>query len=156
MRVLILFILLAMLVSVEGVGGAAVGMAVGLGLDIPITLLTGASFAEIFTGWGLIDDVIMAMLRLQWTLSDRALLGITVEEAVHLAGEALDYWDDTDQQRRAYSRYLQRETPGKTYIYGDVTHRDVIELGISGGLLLYRRVPASVWQEGLEYFAEIL
>jgi hypothetical protein len=155
MRVLIFFVLLAMLISSEGLIGAMVGMMGGLALDIPITLATGAAMSEIFTGWGLIDDVIMAMLRLTWGLSDRFLLGVAIEESTHLAFEWMDWQDQTDHERYLYSRELQRGNPGQTYVFGDVTHRDIYELGISLGVLGYRRIPRTVFQEGLEWFEEV-
>lgn len=156
MRFLIFIILLAMLISAEGLGGAAVGLLAGLGLDIPIVLLTGSSFMEIFTGWGLIDDVIMAMLRLEWGISDRLLAGIVIQEASHIFFEYLDEQDYTDQQHRAYSRKLQRDHPGTTYLFGDVTERDVIELGLAGGVLAYRQLPLTAFQVGEDISEEVI
>lgn len=151
MKALLLFILIGVLIGVEGPWGALVGMLGGLGLDIPVTILAGESLMSIFTGWGLVDDVIMCLLKLGFGVTDKFLFSLVVANASHMAEEAYEHYDHTDYQNRRYARYLARENPGQTYIYGDVTPKDLFELGFSGGLLVYRH-PS--WMEVLKGFLE--
>jgi len=155
MSFVIFLILLAVSISEIGVFATLTGLLVGLGIDIPVLLLVGGTVGQMFS-WGLVDDIVVVLFRLGLDLPDKFLLAIAAAQATHLIEEAVEYEDETDQQRRRYSAYLRREHPGQTYIYGDVTHADVIELGFSLGVLGYRQIPASVWQVGIESFEEIL
>jgi hypothetical protein len=156
MKVVILFLLIAALISMEGPWGALIGILGGLGLDIPITLVAGGSFAEIFTGWGLIDDVLMAMLRVGLATTDKFLLGVAIANATHLVEEAYEHYDHTDAQNRRYAAFLARQNPGQTYVYGDVTHKDIFELGISLGLLGTRGSLTTVFEAGKGILADTL
>jgi hypothetical protein len=155
MKILMILIALATLVEVEGAGAALAGILTGLGLDIPITLVTGGALVDVFTGWGLIDDILMAFLRVGWGVPDKFLFGVVVEEGTHMAQEAFEYYDHTDAQNRRYAAHLAHQNPGQTYVYGDVTHRDIYELGISLGVLAYRRRSAFEVLEGIfdEFFS---
>ncbi len=152
LKLLVFAVLLADLIAAEGVFGATAGLASGLAMDVIVSMATGYGISGIFSGWGLVDDVIMARLKLRWPITDKLLMAVAVENAVHILEEAYEQWDHTDQENRRYAAWLQRHNPDNTYVFGDVTTTDIYELGFSLGLLGYRRLPRTPFQEGLEWF----
>jgi hypothetical protein len=122
-------------VSEAGLGAALLGLGSAVGIDLIVAVVVGQSLSSIVSGAGLADDVIMMAFGGDLRYIERVALAIFADEAHHVEHEAVEYYDHTDYENERYSRWLQRKTPGKTYLFGDITPRDVIDLGLSGYVL---------------------
>lgn len=132
--VLFWFFLLWSLVS-EGLLATIGGLTGALGIDMIVATITGASLGSIFSGAGLADDVVMLLFGCDLSMLEKIALGVWIEESSHVLHEADEYYSHTDEQNEQYARYLAVHEPGPTYLFGDVTPRDLISLGLSSGVL---------------------
>jgi hypothetical protein len=122
-------------IAAEGLLATLAGLGVAVGVDVTAALIIGTSFAEIFTGAGLADDVIMLAFSSELTYVEKVALAVFLEESHHVEHEAFEYYDHTDRENEQFSRWLQRQDPNATYLFGDVTPRDLFSLGASAGFL---------------------
>lgn len=125
-------------IAEEGIFVTLGGLAAALGVDVAAAVIVGASLAEIFTGAGLADDVIMLLFSSDLGYLEKVALAVFLEESHHVEHEAREDWAHTDRENEQYSRWLQRQDPNATYLFGDVTPRDLFDLGLSGGLLVQK------------------
>lgn len=142
--------------ATEGVVDTLTGLASSLGVDAVVALVTGTGFDSIFTGAGLADDVIFMLFKLGFNTTDKILLAVAIENAAHIARETYEQWDHTDEENQQWSEYLSRVHPQETYVFGDVTRKDVIELGFSAGLLYRRGKFASLYDAALDKFGGLV
>lgn len=153
----ILFVVLFVYgIAEEGAAATLVGLAGALGIDVATAIIVGASVADIFTGAGLADDLIMYALKSRLKLVEKVSLSVFLAELQHLEHEAREDWAHTDRENEQYSRWLQRQDPNATYLFGDVTPRDVIDLGLSGGLLLHQGTFVTIWDAVKERFGDLV
>lgn len=146
MSYLLFFIVLVLEISTEGVLATVLGLASAIGVDIITALITGAGLMSVFRGPGLVDDIVMMMLHIKWNVRTKLYASIFIDQAMHAGEEAYEHYSHTDYQNRRYAAYLARKTPGVTYVYGDVTHVDLLELGYSGYKLYQTKTFKSVFE----------
>lgn len=134
----ILFVLfLVYNVAEEGAAVTLVGLAAALGVDVAAALVIGTSLSSILTGWGLADDAIMFLFQSELNYVEKVGLAVFLDESQHVEHEIREDWAHTDRENEQYARYLQRHEPGQTFLFGDVTPRDLFDLGVSGGVLAH-------------------
>jgi hypothetical protein len=144
------------LIFEEGLWTAVVGMLAGLGIDLLVVLVAGSPILGIFNGWGLLDDVLMIWLGARVGFVDKFLIGLLLDQTLHVSEELFQHLDHTNEENRQYARYLQRHDPGATYLFGDVTPKDIIELGLSGGVLQWRGSFGKLLDAGKEKFGGLV
>ena len=125
-------------IAAEGALATLVGLGTAVGVDLTAALIIGTAFSEIFTGAGLADDVIMLAFSSELSYVEKVALAVFLEESHHVEHEIREDWDHTDRENEQFARWLQRQNPGQTYLFGDVTPRDLFDLGISAGVLVQR------------------
>ena len=119
----------------EGTIAALTALASALGVDVVAAVIVGTSVSEIFTFAGIADDLIMAMVKKNITLTEKVFLSVLLESAKHVTEEAHEWYTHTDYENEQFARYLAREYPGQTFLFGDVTPRNLFDLGISAGFI---------------------
>jgi hypothetical protein len=133
-----------------------IGLASAVGIDAVAAVVVGTSLGEIFTGAGLADDVIMLMFGSDLRWLEKVSLAVFLEQVGHVEHEAREYYDHTDYENERYSRYLQRNDPNATYLFGDITPRDLIDLGASGYALARFRTFSTILDAAKDKFGGLV
>ena len=140
----------------EGFLVTLAGLAGAVGVDVVAALVIGTSFSDIFAGAGLADDVIMMLFQSDLRWIEKVALAVFLEESEHVAKETFEHYDHTDYENEQFSRWLQRHEPGQTFLFGDVTPRDLFDLGFSAGVLANKGTLGTILDSAKDKFGGLV
>lgn len=122
-----------------------VGYLIGIPVDIIIGLLTGD--ALFYAGWlGIFNEALGLILSKGATTFERFALDLLIDETEHLLSELRHQEEDSQRERLAFARYLERTHPHRTYIFGNFSVADAEVLAASAFVVSNSVIPETVFQ----------
>jgi hypothetical protein len=113
--------------------GFLVGLATGAGLVFSLT-------------FGLIDDVILAMIAADLSIFETVALNVLVDETEHAVVQLYDYEEESQRERDAQARSLARQNPSNVYLFGDFSIYDGLALGTSAYVVGVSELPETAFK----------
>jgi hypothetical protein len=80
-------------------------------------LITGESFLAVI-GWGILDDILVAVLGSEMTWLEKLALNVAASEIQRGIEQAIEVENETEEEREANARQLRMEHPFNLYLWG--------------------------------------